>query len=165
MKLQHSDNLLVKWVNLSSLKQILIFFLIILISSIYPSLNYIQQQEIAQKLQVEIDEKNARLVHRQQILTSLKERYQQNNIEFNKPLAQINQKLQLLNNGKLLFEQSHWQMGNQPILTFHVKGYFSDLSQFLTALLPQVPLNLVSLQISHSENEDFSIQADISLQL
>ncbi|WP_249967670.1 hypothetical protein [Histophilus somni] len=56
-------------------------------------------------------------------------------------------------------------MGNQPILTFHVKGYFSDLSQFLTALLPQVPLNLVSLQISHSENEDFSIQADISLQL
>ncbi|WP_249967671.1 hypothetical protein [Histophilus somni] len=104
MKLQHSDNLLVKWVNLSSLKQILIFFLIILISSIYPSLNYIQQQEIAHKLQVEIDEKNARLVHRQQILTSLKERYQQNNIEFNKPLAQINQKLQLLNNGKLLFE-------------------------------------------------------------
>lgn len=165
MSLHHSENIFVKWVKLSSLKQTLVFFLIGLTSAFYPLLSYFQQQELVSQLQIEMDEKNSQLSHQKQILTSLNQRYQQNNIAFSEPLSQINQKLQQLNNGKLFFEQSHWQMGNQPILTFQVKGYFADLSQFLTALLPQVPLSVISLQITQSESEDFSIDADISLQL
>lgn len=164
--LNNPDNLWGKWLKLAKYQQFLILLGLISISLYLPSKNlvnnYQKWKENAQSLQ----QLQNQFEHKQRLLQSLK---QQTDVDLTPQLASqllpINRSVQELSQG-LNFILNQWIFQSNPQLKLHIQGSFSQLKMFITNLLiQQDKLKLISLQIQRSEQENYSIEGEIILQL
>lgn len=165
--LNNPDNLWGKWLKLAKYQQFLILLGLTSISLYLPSKNlvnnYQKWKENAQSLQ----QLQNQFEHKQRLLQSLK---QQTDVDLLTPqlasqLLPINRSVQELSQG-LNFSLNQWIFQSNPQLKLHIQGSFSQLKMFITNLLiQQDKLKLVSLQIQKSEQENYSIESEIILQL
>ncbi|OZN25194.1 hypothetical protein CFY87_05680 [Actinobacillus seminis] len=137
-------------------------------SLILPITDYIHLQQVQANLEQQLLQQRRELQRQQQRLRSLR---QQSNAVFLAPeraekLTGFTQQMNSLLKNRLQVKHNQWEFHQFPLLSLQVQGNFTNLSQFLTALLTQYPaLNVVSVHIERADQEaDFSIQSEMILQ-
>lgn len=137
-------------------------------SLILPIMDYFQWQQAHTNLEQRLLQQRHELQQQQQRLRRLQ---QQSNAAFLAPeraerLTKFNQQMNTLLKDRLQVRRNQWEFHQFPLLSLQIQGNFTNLSQFLTALLTQYPaLNVVSLHIERADQEaDFSIQSEMTLQ-
>lgn len=161
-------NLWGKWTKLSTGKQYGLCALLGVCLLYYPAQQYVALLQAHSSLKNEQQQRQADLLHQQQILQALRKQSDAAALtpELAANVLPVNQQIQnLIERDRLI--DSRWQFGHKPQLTLQLQGHFGELKQFLTALLQHTPrLALSALHIQKTEEEDeFSIQSEIILQL
>lgn len=161
------DNLWGKWLKLAKYQQLLILLVIISISLYLPTKNFFDSYQKWKENAQSLQQIQNQFEHKQRLLQSLK---QQTEVDLLTPqlasqLLPINRSVQNLSQG-LNFSLNQWIFQNNPQLKLHIQGSFPLLKNFITNLLiQQDKLKLVSLQIQKAEQENYSIESEIILQL
>lgn len=132
----------------------------------YPSYfalqTYQEVEQQAEKLKQQVDN----LQHQQRLLTSLKQKQQQQLLtpEIATQLANINRTLQQ----RLSVQQirsSQWRFEQSPILQLQLESSFAQLVEFLQHFLSSHSILLLTLEIEKGQENHRTVVTDLLLQL
>lgn len=144
--LNNPHNLLGKFAQLSSQKQYAILLFLAFLPVCLCLVEYLQAQQQNLQMNEQISQIEQELIHQKHILTSLQQNAQTSiPPKLTSQIAQLSQSLQP-QYFQLQVKRSQWTFYQVPYLTMQLIGKFSNLRQFLTALLEREP-NLTLLQL------------------
>lgn len=159
-----------KWLSQSQIKQSSLFAVLIGLAIAIVVAQLWQQWQLIKQSQQQLVDEQRHFSTQMQLWRVLHQRVQQQNItpDLAGYLPTINQQIQQLAQGVLL-QRSEWQLNQQdglkPLLTLQLASNYAKMREFLTAVLEQTPLKLLSLHIERLNEPHFSIQTEMQWQL
>lgn len=162
-----------KWISYAPAKQYVVLVLLFAFLLSFPVYRYYRNSLSLTENFIELQQKRNQFNHQSRLLTVLRQKDQPHlSKSITVKLASLHQKIQSLAVG-LSFIHARWQLQGTPGLDLKIQGHFTEMQQFLTALLQQIPeLALLNWHIQKKDETDndepddhYSIESDLSFRL